>query len=101
MKVEPSQCIWTDLDTNRKYLIQNNGSDPVYVNQVGLIPSRFSQDVTGVLNYKKRQEFSMNDNLPADAALSVKCETPKSLSSINKKRNMYYTPVPQKFFGYS
>ena len=52
MKVEPTQCIWTDIDTNKKYLIDNKGSDPVHVNNVGQIPSHFNLDVTGVINYK-------------------------------------------------
>ena len=52
--VKPTQCIWTDIDTNRKYLIQNKGNNAVYVNSGGQIPSRFNQDVTGVANYRER-----------------------------------------------
>ena len=35
LKVNPTQCIWTDEDTNKKYLVNNKGSNPVYVNEVG------------------------------------------------------------------
>ena len=101
LKVEPTQCIWTDLDTNRKYLIDNKGSKPVYVNQVGQIPSRFNLDVTGVLRYKEWQGLASDDRLPQEQALAMKCETPKSLGNIQKKRHQYYTPIPQKFFGYA
>lgn len=52
MKVEPSLCIWTDIDSNKKFLIDNVGSNPIYVNDVGQIPSRFSTGVTGFVNHK-------------------------------------------------
>ena len=42
MKVEPTQCIWTDLDTNKRYLIDNRGSAPVQVNTAGQIPFHFN-----------------------------------------------------------
>lgn len=32
LKVNPTQCIWTDDDTNKKYLVTNKGSNPVNVN---------------------------------------------------------------------
>jgi len=35
MKVNPTQCLWQDYDTNRKYLIDNSGSEPVLVDNVG------------------------------------------------------------------
>ena len=80
--MEPTQCMWTDLDTNRTYLIDNKGSDPVKVNQVGQIPSCFNKDVTGVLNFSQRQNIVNDERLPADKGLSMKVETPKSLSNI-------------------
>ena len=58
MKVEPTQCIWTDQDTGKRYLIDNKGSDPVRVNQIGQIPLRFNLGVTGTINYKQRQQLS-------------------------------------------
>ena len=63
LQVEPTQCIWSDNDTNRKYLITNKGGSPIFVNQVGQIPARFTRDVTGVLNYSQRQKASQNEQL--------------------------------------
>ena len=57
MKVKPTQCLWQDFDNNRKYLINNGGSDPVLVDSVGQIPSRFVNDVTGVATYLDRQQL--------------------------------------------
>ena len=101
LKVNPTQCIWTDNDTNKKYLIDNKGSEPVYVNSVGQIPSRFALDVTGVKNYWERQKVVKSNTLAADQALAMKVEAPKSLVSVTKQRHQYYTPVQQKFYGYA
>ena len=48
-----SQCLWTDLDTNKKYLIANQGGPDaaVFVNQGGQIPSRFTVNVSGWMGY--------------------------------------------------
>lgn len=35
LKVAPTQCLWQDYDSSRKYLINNNGNDPVLVDGVG------------------------------------------------------------------
>ena len=83
--MKPTQCIWTDLDSNKKYMIDNKGNDPVYVNAVGQIPPRFNQDITGVSNYKQREVLSLDERCKQDQALAMKVETPKSLSNIQNK----------------
>ena len=55
MQVEPTLALWTDLDTNKKYLVDNKGSSPVFVNQGGQIPSKFNLGVTGAINFQQRQ----------------------------------------------
>lgn len=72
-------CIWTDIDSNKRYLIDNKGGSPVFVNQVGQIPSRFTLGVTGVANYVTRDKMSKDERLPAEKALAIKYEKPKSL----------------------
>ena len=36
-----------------------------------------------------------------DEALAMKVEAPKSLTSVSRRRQQYYTPVPQKLHGYA
>ena len=101
LKVAPTQCLWQDYDSSRKYLINNNGNDPVLVDGVGQIPSRFVNDVTGVADYLGRQQLVQDPRMKPDAALAMKVEAPKSLTSVTKRRHQYYTPVPQKLHGYA
>ena len=93
--------MWQDYDTNRKFLISNSGSDPVLVDNVGQIPSRFVADVTGVAHYVDRKKLVLDPRLSAEGALAMKVDEPKSLKNVTKRRHQYYTPVPQKFHGYS
>ena len=58
LKVEKTQCLQHDLDTGKKYLVNNKGDAPVAVNSQGQIPSKFNMNVTGVINYKQRQTMS-------------------------------------------
>ena len=70
MKVNPTQCIWTDNDTNKKFLISNKGGPPVSVNVNGQIPSRFTHGVSGFLSFKQRNELSQDSRVSRDFALA-------------------------------
>ena len=66
LNVTPSMSLWTDYDTNQKYLVENKGYDAVPVDAIGQIPSRFVQDVTGVKNYRDRKSLVKDPRLRPD-----------------------------------
>ena len=88
------------MDTNKQFLVNKSG-DPVSVDAVGQIPSRFFTDVTGFAGYRERQQKARDPRIKPDGQLAMRIDPPKSLTSVNKRRNPHYTPTPQKLYGYA
>ena len=82
LQVETTQALWTDIDTNRNFLIDNKGSSPVFVNHGGQIPSRFNRGVTGSINFQQRKQLTDREELSSQRSLSIKVESPNSLMNI-------------------
>ena len=53
------------------------------------------------MDFKERKKLAIDERASADQALRIKVDSPACLSNIQKKKQQLYTPVPQKFFGYS
>ena len=90
-------------------MITNKGDAPILVNHYGEIPSKFTMDVTGVVNFRQRNRKSEQIHLEGkdspsksnSKALAMKVETPKSLQDVNKNQVQYYIPAKNKLFGYT
>ena len=67
-------------------MIENQGQNAVPVDAIGQIPSRFVQDVTGVMSYSERRTLVKDPRLRADESLAISVEVPKSLANVNKRR---------------